>query len=422
MKILILTDKYYPQPYANAICAQELIRVWRKGGHSVDVLAYGNGDGSPYEWEGNRVFYVKPSIKLKLLYFADSHRGTKKGKIAGRLGRFISRLLCLLLLPWTPLESATFPKKIHKQLNKLYLAEHYDAMVSVLNPLTSAIAADKLKKAHPELPYIVYCVDDLRLGLVRKYFGEKVADPFYWQKRILNCCDAYFYMESRRADYSRPEFDSYRGKLVETDLPRLKIKDCSGAEKFDFDNGGENWVYAGSIGGIHYSADQMINIFERVSPKGCKRILHMYIRGSEADRINTLVRKNGLNIRVHDYVDAGTLEQIMVSADFIVTLKTSDQISAKIFECMSYCKPLIHFSGCKEDPDVKYLEKYPRCKVVRMYSGDLAGEISALSDFIVESKNEAGFDPNRLEKIFEKSTPEYSASAIIERIERAKAK
>ena len=45
-KILVLTDKYFPRPYANAMCAQELIRVWTRRGDSVDVLAYDDFDGS----------------------------------------------------------------------------------------------------------------------------------------------------------------------------------------------------------------------------------------------------------------------------------------------------------------------------------------------------------------------------------------
>ena len=58
-KILVLTDKYFPRPYANAMCAQELIRVWTRRGDSVDVLAYDDFDGTPDRWEDNAVYYVK---------------------------------------------------------------------------------------------------------------------------------------------------------------------------------------------------------------------------------------------------------------------------------------------------------------------------------------------------------------------------
>ena len=66
MKLLVLTDKYFPRPYANAMCAQELIRVWTQQGDSVDVLAYGDFDGMPDRWEGNAVYYVKTDERLRL--------------------------------------------------------------------------------------------------------------------------------------------------------------------------------------------------------------------------------------------------------------------------------------------------------------------------------------------------------------------
>lgn len=422
MKILVLTDKYYPRPYANAVCAQELIRVWQEKGHKVDVLAYSSFDGNPSKWDGCRVFYVKPSLKLRLFYYADVNKNTKKGKIAEHLARLVSRIACLTLMPWTPLDSIVFPNRIYKSLNNLYVFEQYDAMIAILKPLTSVIAANRLKKVHPEIPYVVYCVDDLRLGLVRKYFGEKAADPFFWEKRTLELCDAYFYMEARKCDYSESRFDRFKNKLVVTDLPRFRAKNCCNIEKFNFGNGGENWVYAGSIGGIHYDPYGMISIFKRISSINDKITLHMYIRGMEANKISALAKKEGLNIKIHDYVDAGTLERIMASADVIVSLKTSDQISAKIFECMSYGKTIVHFSGCSKDPDVKYLEKYPACKVVKTYSNDLENEILGLLRFLDKRYASAAVDSTSLNVIFKTSTPEYSAEKIIAEIEKVRSK
>ena len=76
--LLVLTDKYYPRPYANAACAQELIRCWVADGHVVDVLAYEDYDGMPSTWEENAVFYVKPDWRLRSYYYADFFQNTRK--------------------------------------------------------------------------------------------------------------------------------------------------------------------------------------------------------------------------------------------------------------------------------------------------------------------------------------------------------
>mgnify|MGYP000450017748 CR=1 FL=1 len=79
-------------------------------------------------------------------------------------------------------------------------------------------------------------------------------------------------------------------------------------------------VYAGSIGGPHYNPEQMIEIFKQISITP-KRILHLYTRGPEADRIAAMAKAENLNVRVHGYVDATALESIMATADVIVSLK-----------------------------------------------------------------------------------------------------
>ena len=218
-------------------------------------------------------------------------------------------------------------------------------------------------------------------------------------------------MHARKDDYTLPRYEPYRAKLKETDLPRFKIKDCALIPKYDFGEEAEHWVYAGSIGGVHYDATQMIEMFNQIS-KEPKRILHLFVRGAEADRIEAMAKKEHMNIIVHGYVDAATLESVMASADVIVSLKTSDQISAKIFECMSYGKPMIHFSGLEVDPNVKYFQYYTLGHVVKMY-GNAETELSSLLGYL-EEKNRYTVNLEELKAAFQMSTPEYSAEKILE--------
>lgn len=418
MKLLILVDKYFPRPYANAMCAQELVRVWKKKGFAVDVLAYADFDEMPAKWEENNVYYVKPDNRLRLFYYADTYRNTVKGKIAHFIANILSKIKGLILLPWQPFYSYSFPKSIYVNMCELQEKNKYDGIVAILNPLDSNIAAYKFKSKYPEIPYVVFSVDTLRKAFIEKYLGKKFADGFFWEKKILEKCDAFFYMHARRDDYKLSRYDKYRDKLKETDLPRLKFKNIENISKYDFGEHGEHWVYAGSIGGEHYNPYKLIDIFRRISVEP-KRILHLYTRGAEANKIVKLVKKEKLNIRVHGYVDAKTLESVMATADVIVSLKTSDQISAKIFECMSYQKPFVHFSGHRNDPDIYYLEKYALGHVVKMYRESIDEEINNLVSFLDISSGRIA-DIADIKKLFEMSTPEYSASKIIEEIVRAK--
>lgn len=417
-KILVLTDKYFPRPYANAMCAQELIRVWTRRGDSVDVLAYDDFDGTPDRWEDNAVYYVKPDERLRLFYYADTYRNTPKGKTAHILANILSKVKGTILLPWQPFYSFSFPRRIYKKMCELQEKNCYDGVIAILNPFDSNIAACKFKAKYPDVPYVVFCVDTLRKTFVDQHISKTFADAFIWEKKILENCDAYFYMHSRKGDYELSRYDPYRSKLRESDMPRFKVRDIDKIPRYDFGEDGEHWVYAGSIGGPHYNPNQLLEIFKKIE-NSPKRVLHLYTRGAEEDRIAVMANKEKLNVRVHGYVDAATLESIMATADVIVSLKTSGQISAKIFECMSYGKPIVHFSGQKNDPNVYYLEKYILGNIVKMYEENQESELNKLVQFL---ENSAGkqVDPTELKKTFETSTPEYSAERIVEEITRVK--
>lgn len=418
MKLLLLTDKYFPHAYANAMCAQDIIRVLTEQGNTVDILAYEDFDGMPEKWEGNAVYYVKTDERLRLFYYADTYRNTKKGKLANIAANTLSKVKGAILLPWQPFYSFSFPHRIYKKMCELQEKNCYDGVIAILNPLDSNIAACKFKAKYPDVPYVVFCVDTLRKTFVEQHISKTFADAFIWEKKILQNCDAYFYMHSRKEDYELPRYDPYRSKLRESDLPRFKVKDNDKIPQYDFGEDGEHWVYAGSIGGPHYNPNQLLEIFKKIE-NSPKRVLHLYTRGSETERIAAMAKEENLNVRVHGYVDAATLESIMATADVIVSLKTSDQISAKIFECMAYGKPVVHFSGHQKDPDVSYLMRYPLGCIVKTYAQDREEEINKLKCFL---KNSVGkhADVVGLQKIFEMSTPEYSAEKITEEMMRTK--
>lgn len=302
MKILVLTDKYYPRPFANAICAQELIRVWKSQGHIVDVLAYQDFDGNPDEWEENEIYHVKPDCRLRLFYYANTYPVSNKGKWAKTVANVVSKIKGVFLLPWQPFWSFAFPNRIYKAMVDLQDKNNYDAVIAILKPLDSNIAACKFKAAYPAIPYVVFCVDSMKKAIVEKYIGRGFADGFFWEKRILKKCDAFFYMKSRRDNYLQHRYDTFRSKLLETDLPRFKIKDITKIPKYDFGEDGEHWVYAGSIGGVHYNPSKMIEIFNKIADSP-KRILHLFTRGNEAEKIKMMAESYHWNIRVHGYVD-----------------------------------------------------------------------------------------------------------------------
>lgn len=413
MRVLVLTDKYYPKPYANAVCAQALIKEFNKKNIDITVLAYKDcGVDGVSTWEGNPVIYVKPDLRQSLFYWADNNGRSRKAKLAREIAKILNRVKKLFLIPWQPMYSLSMPYKIRKVIENYYDTEGFDAIVSILNPFELSVAACRFRKKHPAIPVVVYAVDTLRSDYIKG--NQAFANGFFWEKRLLKDCSAYFYMKARKEEFSSHRYDEYRKKLVEVDLPRLEIKDIDNIQKYDFDSSYEHWVYAGSIGGIHYAYEDMLSIFETISSNR-KCILHMYIRGAEADRIKEIAEKKHLPIIVHGYVAQDVLESIMASCDVLVTLKSSNHISAKIFECISYQKPIVHFSGVEDDPNAEYYVKCAAYKVVKMYSANIEAELIELEKYL-DRIGKINISKKDTEELYYESTPKYSVKLIIDRI------
>lgn len=411
MKFLVLTDKYYPKPYANAVCAQDLIDEMNFQGHSVDILAYRDyGVDCPEQWNGNTIYYVEPDLRRKLFYFADNTKSKFKAKITRIFAILMNRAKKFFLLPWHPLYSLSLIHRTFRKLIAITNETDYDAIISIMCPFEHAVAACRLKQRYPEKKVIVYAVDTLRNARMKN--DKLFANGFFWEKRILSGCDYYFYMKARKDEFSSERYNRYREKLIEVDLPRLVFKDCSEIKQYDFGTIGENWVYAGSLGGMHYDPQKMIDVMEAFLKT--KQInLHMYVRGTTAERIKEYAHSNNLSIYVHDYVDQATLQQIMSSADVLVTLKTSNHISAKIFECISYVKPVVHFSGVNDDPNVPYYEGCSLFHIVRTYADNIAPEISKLKNW-AETYKAIEVSVDELKQRYIESTPEFSVNKIID--------
>lgn len=414
MKILFVIDKYYPRPYANALCAQELIRAFQKRGFEIDIIAFqDSGIEMPKQYEKANVYGIKPDLRLRLFYYADNFSSSGLAKIAKVVAHFVSKTKGIIMLPFWPLQSCSFPVRILNKIEALYRHKHYDAIVSIFGPFEGSLAVTKFKQKHANVPCAIYAVDSTsRSGVFSGSLNGRFSGMLMWEKLFMETNDAFFYMQSRTDFYKKECYRPFGKKLIPVDLPRLKFEDLSVVNAYDFGTDGENWVYAGAIGSVHYNPEKMIEYFLKLPQN--KTTLHLFCRGASL-QVEQAVEQSEGRIVLHGYVDAETLKSVFASADILVTVKTSNQVSAKIFECISYGKPIVHFSGCPEDPDVAYYQKYPLAFVVKTYKADVEQSGKRLMDFLERIKGTT-VSQEELKRIYKKSTPEYSVKLLCEKL------
>lgn len=417
MKVLFITDKYYPRPLANAVCAQSLAKSFWDAGIETHMLAFqDSGIPFPKGNDGIPSFSVMPDFRQRLFYYANNFPNTASAKIAGVAGSLLSKSKKALLYHWYPLYSLSFPYRIYKKIESLNKKNHYDIVISVNNPFDGTIAGLWFKRRHSNIKWVVYNLDTI--GREQYLTPQKLLKAgLYWQTKFLEFSDLFLYMKSRSEIYQNPAFDPWREKIAATDLPLVvpPKSHVTGEKYADFDPNAENWVYAGNVTQFLYDPFRAVQIFLDLPAEGQSRVFHIFGRGAEMTRLKEIERQTDGKVRCHGYVDHDTLETVLQSADVLVNLKNCNSVSGKLFEYISYRKPIIHFSGCADDPDIPAIQSYPLGLLVRTYEGSKEERSERIVHFLEEKKG-LTVPMEEILSVYQMNQPGYTRDLILKRL------
>lgn len=364
MKLLMIVDKFYPKPYANTICADKIADYLKSQGIDIDFLAFkDSGIIGENTHNDSNVYYVNPDLRLKLFYYADNFNNKKISKIAKFLAKILSFSRKIFTFNFEPFYSFSFPKRISKSIIKLDKKNSYDGIITLLQPFDGTYAVFKKYKKIKK-PWIIYAVDNLNNFNLKKYFKTRDTNK-YWSLKFLKKCSGFIFTKSRENLYSDPCFDKFKKKMYASDIPLLNENLATPSYKY-FKRNMINICYFGSLNSIHYNPIAVLEAFEKMKIKNdCA--LHFFSRGNGTDCVSKYSREHKLNVFIHDYLPYSEMLSVEKAADVLLSMKFSTNISAKIFEYISTGKPIIHFSGIKNDPDVPYLVKYGNAKIFNLF-------------------------------------------------------
>lgn len=383
-KILIIGDKYYPKPFANFVCVSNVFSEGNGNKCSVDIMCFKDKENKKIRKEGESVTIIpyRPDFRNSIFVKIGESKGLKKilFKIIGKMLSFIGIIFNLFQLPRkTIVAEKRLQKNFLKQINR----ENYDAVISVLSPVVSCISILNLKKRGLiKCKWILYDLDTLdteinKYHLCRLYKKTNYQSP--WYKKFLMYCDHFVLMISRSDLLEK--YSEYRSKMVLSDLPML-VSDCflenSNLEKKENKNF-YSFAYLGTMDGYHYKYNDIISLFAKANFRKPVKMF-FYTKG-----INIVLPKTigeGKQIFSRGFVERKEAIQIENDTDCLISVKYSNQISAKIFEYMNLNKKIIHISGCLNDPNVDYLLKYPNALILKASELGKNDFVTKLNDFL----------------------------------------
>jgi len=320
MKILMVTQFYYPERFSTTDIAEELVKL----GNNVTVLT-----GKPNYGYG----FIIPEYKD---VWEETINGVKviRTKLHPRKHSRISIIRNYL----------SFHRYALRKVNKL--DKDFDIVLSVsLSPVISISPAIKYAKKHG-VPHVLYCQDLWPESTVVTHAVKKdgfIYKILYrWSKKLYQQCDEIIISSPSFKDYFHQVLKITDKKFPVVYQPILKSKGSTGAVVYDKKY---NFVYAGNIGKIQL-VDRLVDAMKLLNRNDAK--LYLMGMGSDLEKLQNKINDEKLE-EIVEYVGALPIEKAeryYTNADaLIVSLKNDGAVGHtipnKAIQYMKYGRPLV---------------------------------------------------------------------------------
>lgn len=391
MRVLFVLGTHLPDPRANGVCVMHIQKALDQMGIPSDVVCEGKQEEIIDYLNGE--VYVLPLVE-------------KGSEI-----KLVDLILKLVRFIFWPIKHPLWIKAIKKKIRELEKVRQYDMVVGITYPIYTALACSKEKN------FVLYELDPIANNLEMQHGIKKLLSyrALNIEKKLFNRAKSVFHMECDKAFYGKSTFDSYRHKFIQTDIPILsKIESLDCGKSVDNCSPEVRMIYTGSLMKAFRSPDYIIFLIRKYAENHEVK-LSFYSRGDCEQMIEAASKEAPGTIKQYGYVSKAELEKAYDSADFAVSIGNASDGDAtptpsKIFEYMSYRKPIIHVLAGENDIVPQYLSRYPMALLLNP-NDEQGFNLMKLQTFVKEYKGKSvSFD--ELAAAFPKNTPEYTAQLI----------
>lgn len=366
--ILFMLDYYLPDASANGICVSKLVREFCDRGIRVSILCYENEKAE-----------VDPAAPIRMYTV----------KRPDRTNAYSYYLKWIL--------PARYPVTAHKQVTEdLYTTakaivqkEEVDTIVCVHLPIETIIAGTMLKQAFPYVTMVAYMLDSLSGGFLPRLLPRNFCRKrkIRWENRLLADYDQIVLMESSRQHHKVcSQNEDWYPKARFLDIPAL----CH-VERQPTTSADETitMCFVGTMAEGVRTPYAFLSTVARIPDVNIKIIF----AGQNGCHALESYVENAENISVEHVgmVPYEQAQQLLCRADFLINLGNTSacMVPSKIFEYMSYGKPILSTYRMDDDSSLPYLRKYPASFLMDERNSNDAEEATRLREFILHNRKTA---------------------------------
>lgn len=291
-------------------------------------------------------------------------------------------------------------KTIEKTIKDI--KKKYDIIIAVMGRFDVAAAAVKHKKKNPDVKLIIYQVDPCSSNEMYSLSAREELKGK--EKEIYNVSDKIITTPILFDESKEKYSDEMINKIIPMEFPNVvPVDDGNREETSDI-----RCLFTGSIYGNFRDPKYTLKLFDKAElPIGFEVI------GSVKPEVKSEFTKH--SVLYHGPKPLEETKAELAKADVLVNIGNDmlNQVPSKLFEYISYGKPIINICKNRNCPTIPYLEKYKYA--LNLYEEDdiFEEQVKLLNDFILENhKNRMTAD--EILEAFETCTPQYCAGQMIE--------
>lgn len=346
---------------ATGYCAKAVANELAKRGHYVHILSANKEIQDTIEYDGHLIVHEISGDRFKLFWKGCLSRRNRFVRFVGVLLSMLHKVLVQLKGLFSIVPVSNDKNTLFKNASHIIDGMPIHCIIPVVNPRESVLVAHKLYKKY-HIPYIPYYLDSMYGNIGFRFLSKRV-----YKRRVLQYEDKWIadakriiMMQSVKGLYDAisPVQHPYISKICYLDIPLLIIQPKTEKEKRKaiFDN---QFVVL-FIGTMPNRIRDPRYVFELAS-EIAKGDVHFYFAGKSdyMGELNALMTQNG-NVHFLGQIEHDDVPNYVESADILLNIgnSISGMLPSKVFEYMSYQKPILSTIKNSEDLSVTYLKQY----------------------------------------------------------------
>ena len=370
MKKVLFCLQWYPSyNSANGFCDEEIIRALkREGGYEIHCLTYQTlANKEKEELDGIKVHRFRRGHFWT--WYTDQAQNKKRYLwIAERLYRFLLRIKEILTVPLYPVYEPFQCIRFASAARALDTREHFDIVVAEFHGMDSLWAGYCVKRSRPSVKFVPMYWDSLAGGYPAKYLPEKYClnRRVRLEKLIDSIADGVIALKSTQEVYGRIGMDAtILTKIHFLSIPRVDMSKAKVERHLPDDLKNHirpsfvNVLFAGSPGkrSFDYLFDLLDSVGKEISVNliiVCRELFH-------GELLKKGEKYNHFSLRVVNYMTYERLSCLLSASDVLLNIGNESKflVPSKIYDYVSYAKPIMSLYGIDEDTSKLMLQRYP---------------------------------------------------------------